>query len=261
MTARRSSSPRYGWVPDLPDHRDFRYALRRMPVEAPKRLPSRVDLSGEPMATPYDQGELGSCTANALAGAFQFDHRRQGLGDLMPSRLFIYYGERELEGSIDSDSGAMIRDGIKVLASQGTPPEELWPYRIDRFAKRPSPKVYDAARENLALSYFRLDNTQLNELLTCLAAGYPFVFGFTVYDSFESPRTTQEGILDMPGEGERVLGGHAVVAVGYDRKAKRFLVRNSYGPQWGDKGHFTIPFDYLTSEDLAADFWTIRTVS
>ncbi|WP_005033783.1 C1 family peptidase [Holophaga foetida] len=261
MAARRSSSSQYGWIPDLPDQRDFRYALQRMPLEAPEKLPAKVDLSATPMAAPYDQGDLGSCTANAIGAAFQFEHRRQDLGDLMPSRLFIYYAEREIEGSIQSDSGAMIRDGIKVVAAQGAPPEELWPYTVTKFATRPPRKAYKAALEHKAISYFRLNNARQEELLTCLASGFPFIFGFTVYENFETPQVYEKGVLDMPGEEDRVLGGHAVLAVGYEMKTKRFLVRNSYGTEWGRKGHFTIPFDYLTDDDLAADFWTIRDVT
>ncbi|MBP1628336.1 MAG: family peptidase [Holophagaceae bacterium] len=261
MATQPSRSSRYGWLPDLPDQRDFRYALKRMAMEAPKKLPARVDLSVPPMAAPYDQGDLGSCTANAIGAAFQFEHRRQELGDIMPSRLFIYYAEREMEGSIQSDAGAMLRDGIKVVAAQGTPPEELWPYTIAKFATRPSRKAYKAALDHKAISYFRLNNTRQEELLSCLASGFPFVFGFTVYESFETPQVYEKGVLNLPRPDERMVGGHAVLAVGYDLKTKRFLVRNSYGPDWGKKGYFTMPFDYLTNEDLAADFWTIRVVS
>ena len=261
MPSLRPRSARYGWIPDLPDRRDFRYALERMPLEAVKKLPSKVDLSGAPMAAPYNQGNLGSCTAQAIGAAFQFEHRRGEGEELMPSRLFIYYGEREIEGSIPYDAGAMIRDGIKVVASLGAPPEELWPYNPQRFSRRPTQRAYRAALENKAISYFRLDNTRREELLNCLASGFPFIFGFTVYEGFETPAVFQDGVLDMPGPAERVLGGQAVLAVGYDLKAERFLVRNSYGTDWGRKGHFTMPFEYLTDPDLAADFWTIRDVT
>lgn len=261
MKPRTRPNSRYGWIPDLPDHRDYRYALKLMPKEAPKKLPMKVDLSGEPMAEPFHQLALGSCTAQAIGAVFQYDHRLQGLGDLMPSRLFIYYAEREMEGTVPYDAGATIRDGIKVVATQGAPPEETWPYVVENFAQRPPAKAYRRAKENKAIAYFRLDNRNLDELLACLAAGFPFVFGFTAYENFESPRAKKEGVLDLPGKGDRVLGGHAVVAVGYDRKAKRFLVRNSYGKAWGNKGHFTMPFAYLTNDDLAADFWTIRSVT
>ena len=265
MKPRPSSDPvpprGYGWQPDLPDHRDLRYAVHRMAHEAPATLPAKVDLRGQAMPACYDQGQLGSCTANALAGAFAYEHVRQELGRLMPSRLFIYYEERALEHTIRSDAGAQLRDGIKVVAKAGVPEEELWPYDIARFTKKPSPAAYKAALRHKAVAYFRLDHLQLEELLSCLAGGFPFVFGFTVYESFESGEVARTGVADLPRYGERVQGGHAVLAVGYDRKAERFLVRNSWGTAWGQQGYFTMPFRYLTHGDLADDFWTLRVVS
>lgn len=251
---------RYGWQPDLPDHRDFRYAVQRMRLEAPRRLPEKVDLRGAWMSEPYDQGLLGSCTANAIGAALAYEHAKEGLGSLMPSRLFIYYGERAMEGTIRSDAGAQIRDGIKVVAALGAPPEKLWPYDITKFTRKPAAKAYKAALKHKAIAYFRVEHTKLREMLGCLASGFPFIFGFTVYDGFEGPKVVNTGVLDMPKRGERVLGGHAVLAVGYNQKTKRFLVRNSYGTGWGRKGYFTMPFDYLLDGDLADDFWTIRDV-
>ena len=251
---------RYGWQPDLPDQRDFSYAVQRMKREAPRRLPEKVDLRGAWMPEPYDQGDLGSCTANAIGAALAYEHLRESLGPLMPSRLFIYYGERVIEGSIQSDAGAQIRDGIKVVANLGVPPERLWPYDLAKFARKPPVKAYAAALKHKAVAYFRVEHTKLREMLGCLASGFPFIFGFTVYDGFESAKVANTGILDMPKRGERVLGGHAVLAVGYNQKTKRFLVRNSYGDHWGRKGYFSMPFDYLLDGDLADDFWTIRDV-
>jgi hypothetical protein len=165
-----------------------------------------------------------------------------------------------MEGTIRSDAGAQIRDGMKVVASLGAPPERLWPYDITKFTRKPPAKAYKAALKHKAIAYFRVDQTRLREMLGCLAGGFPFIFGFTVYDGFESAKVVRNGILDMPKRAERVLGGHAVLAVGYNQKTKRFLVRNSYGERWGRKGYFSMPFDYLLDGDLAADFWTIRDV-
>lgn len=251
----------YGWQPDLPDHRDLRYAVHRMALEAPRVLPEQVDLRGAKMPAPYDQGQLGSCTANAIAGAFEFEHIRQKLGAIMPSRLFIYYGERAMEGTIKSDAGAEIRDGIKVVASQGAPREKLWPYDITKFTQKPPAGAFKDALKHKAVAYFRVDHLKLEEMLSCLAGGFPFVFGFTVYDSFESEEVAKTGVVNMPRHGERVQGGHAVLAMGYDQKTERFLVRNSWGTAWGQKGYFTMPYQYLTHGDLADDFWTIRVVS
>jgi C1A family cysteine protease len=243
---------RYGWHPDLPDHRDrlFRPAVL-------DSLPPAVDLRPLCPAV-YDQGELGSCTANAIAGAIEFDLLKQNQ-DFRPSRLFIYYNERVIEGTIDSDSGAQLRDGIKTVAQYGDCHEELWPYDIVKFAVKPLPVCYDEAIKYQALSYESLDQ-DMESMETCLASGYPFVFGFSVYDSFESPDMAKTGVLGMPGEDETLLGGHAVMAVGYDQSTETFLVRNSWGPNWGQAGYFTIPYEYLNDSTLSSDFWTIRAV-
>ena len=137
--ARRTMPPRranrYGWIPDLPDFRDYRYAA---PSPAAAPLPPKVDL--RTFCPPvYDQGELGSCTANAIGGAIEFDQMKQALPDVfVPSRLFIYYNERVIEGTVDDDAGAMIRDGIKSVARQGAPHETVWPYTIAKFRTKPS---------------------------------------------------------------------------------------------------------------------------
>ncbi|HZT22613.1 MAG TPA: C1 family peptidase [Verrucomicrobiae bacterium] len=246
---------RFGWLPDLPDHRDFLYAA---PVELAAAPPGRVDL--RPQCPPvYDQGQLGSCTANAIAGAIEFDRRKQKLADFMPSRLFIYYNERVMEHTVDSDSGAQIRDGIKSVARQGDCPETEWPYVIAKFKTKPPRSCYTDALRYRVVQYQRLTQS-LSQMKACLASGYPFVFGFTVYESFESAAVARTGRVSLPRSGEAVIGGHAVMAVGYDDARQWFLVRNSWGTGWGIKGYFTMPYAYLNDPDLANDFWTIRVV-
>jgi C1A family cysteine protease len=163
-----------------------------------------------------------------------------------------------MEGTTSSDAGAYIRDGIKSIATFGVCKEVDWPYDISQFAVKPSQTCYDSAIKYVAVSYFKLD-TNLDELKSCLAAGYPFVFGFTVYESF--PRTPgTNGIVPMPGN-EHVIGGHAVLAVGYSDNNQWFIIRNSWGQNYGDQGHYYMPYQYLTSPSLSNDFWTVRTVS
>jgi C1A family cysteine protease len=253
---RRRTIKRYGWIPDLPDRRDRMFTARPSLLG---ELPPRVDLG--PLCPPvYDQGALGSCTANAIAGALQFDQAKQRQTDLFtPSRLFIYYNERTIEGTVDEDSGATLRDGIKSVARQGAPHEPVWPYVIARFRKKPSAAAYVDGRRHQALLYQRVPRT-LDQMRGCLAEGYPFVLGFSVYESFESRAVAKSGVMPMPGPAETLLGGHAVVAVGYDNDERRFLVRNSWGPAWGRAGYFTMPYDYLLDAGLSDDFWTIRTV-
>jgi C1A family cysteine protease len=208
----------------------------------------------------YDQGELGSCTANAIGAAHQFEQMKQTSKSFIPSRLFIYYNERAMEGTSPSeDSGAQIRDGIKSIAKQGVCPETEWPYDIKQFSAKPSSTCYKDALNHQALTYARLMQASIH-MKGCLAAGYPFVFGFSVYESFESLSVARTGRVYMPKKTERQLGGHAVMAVGYDDALRRFIVRNSWGEKWGMKGYFTIPYDYLVNDDLSADFWTVRLV-
>ncbi len=242
----------YGWLPDIPDHRDHLYGAVR---KIPKTFPPKVDLRSG-CSPVEDQEELGSCTANALAGALEFLMIRDKLPFTDMSRLFIYYNERVIEHSIRTDSGAMLRDGIKTLAKQGGCTEKRWPYVISKFASKPPQRCYTEALTYQILSYARLNT--LDEMKTCLAEGFPFVFGFSVYDSFESQQVTRTGVVRMPKKTENLLGGHAVMAVGYEDKSKRFIVRNSWGTTWGKKGYFTIPYDYLSDRNLADDFWTIR---
>jgi C1A family cysteine protease len=247
----------YGWVRDLPDQRDFLYSA---PVANMAALPPKVDLRPECPKTVYDQGQLGSCTANAIAGALEFDRIKEGLPDFTPSRLFIYYNERAMEGTIGTDSGAQIRDGIKSVGSIGAPPETDWPYNIKEFAVKPPQKAFADAPLDKAVQYQSVAQV-LGQMKGCLASGYPFVCGFTVCESFESTQVAQTGIVPMPASNEKVLGGHAVLAVGYDDSSQRFIVRNSWGPGWGMAGYFTVPYAYLADSHLSDDFWTIRLVA
>jgi C1A family cysteine protease len=247
---------RYGWLPDLPDKRDLMYAA---PFEPGQALPPSMDLRSS-CPPVYDQGQLGSCTANSIAAALEFDQMKQGeTAVFAPSRLFIYYNERAIEGTVNSDSGAQIRDGMKSVGNQGACSEDTWPYDITKFEVKPSDTCYQQALQHRAILYKRIVQ-DLGQLKGCLASGYPFVFGFTVYQSFESDAVAQSGHAPMPGADEKALGGHAVMAVGYDDANNWFIIRNSWGPGWGMQGYFTLPYDYVTSSNLADDFWTVRLV-
>ena len=246
---------RFGWIPDLPDQRDFLYSAPE-PILA--SLPPSVDLRSN-CPPVYDQGQLGSCTANAIGAGIQFEQMKQGVPSFVPSRLFIYYNERAMEGTVESDSGAQIRDGMKTAAHDGAPPEDLWPYNIAQFREKPPQPAYTEALKHQVLVYRRIVR-DLTQMKGCLASGFPFVFGFSVYQSFETPDVARTGYAPMPARGEQLIGGHAVLAVGYDDSRTRFVVRNSWGTGWGNAGYFTLPYAYLTQRNLASDFWTVRLV-
>lgn len=258
---------KYGWKKDVEDPRDYLYKVMK-----PKDIvqPEKVDLRAL-CSTVEDQGALGSCTANALAAMVEYLQNKvsppkkqcwlmkiiapatsEEFRDL--SRLFVYYNERMIEGTIEEDSGAMLRDGIKVLNEYGWCGEKLWPYDISKFAMKPSQLCYDAAVPGKISSYQRL-LTQ-HDMLDCLAEGYPFAFGIRLYESFQTPQVARTGIVPMPQDNEQMLGGHAVCAVGYDKSNSMYLVRNSWGEGWGIRGYFKLPFAYI--EQYGDDFWTIR---
>jgi C1A family cysteine protease len=247
---------RLGWKPDLPDPRDF--AARKLGRFAAGPLPKTVRLDlRKVMPAVYDQGYLGSCTANAIAAAVEFTLRELRRKEkFTPSRLAIYYGERVIEGSVNSDDGAYIRDGFKVISVEGVAPETLWPYREQRFKERPPQAYYDAAKYHECVNYGRVDQTA-EQLQRVLHTGDPIVFGFSVFTKFMTDEMTAKGILHVPGSDERMEGGHAVMLVGYVKRADGwyFIVRNSWGPAWGRKGYFLMHFDYVLNPDLSDDFW------
>jgi len=271
-TKKRTHGPNawYGWRPDLPDARDHLF----LPPESATGLAESHDL--RPKAAPVvDQGQLGSCTANAIAAAHMFDQIKLGNTPVFqPSRLFIYYNERVMEGTVSEDAGAFIRDGIKSINKQGVCPETNWPYNINKFTNKPTTTAYALAKKHCAVSYSRI-RRNLTSMKHCLMDGYPFVLGFTVYESFESSQMSDNGRMPMPAQSESVLGGHAVLCVGYINNGSavgkelmmpdgegggHFIVQNSWGTDWGDKGFFYMPYGYLLNEDLSDDFWVVKAV-
>jgi len=238
-------------VRDKPKKGDMWGKFKRM------KTPASVDLRPKcPAVYVPTQGNLNSCTAQAIAAAYEFDEE-DSENKFTPSRLFIYYNERVIEGTTKSDPGARIRDGIETIRSTGVCREESWNYDITKATTKPPAHCYIEAEDHKAITYHRVKQ-DLRSIKSCLAQGKPIVFGFAVFPSYSSS-TSKTGLLKMPN-GETRIGGHCVLAVGYSDKHKTITVRNSYGPNWGAKGHFYVPYKFILNKDLAWDFWVVNKV-
>lgn len=272
-----SKLKKMGWLPDLPDFRDLQFVAPPKLVRAAKLAPVS-DTIRKNLVKPYDQGQIGSCVGNAAAAAVVCQQMKQARPQDTPSRLAIYYGARELLGTINQDSGCYIRDAFKVLAKVGAGSETLWLYKTTKFKTKPPSSYFVAAEKQQAVKYERVQQTA-DQMKASLAAGVPIEIGFTVYDSFGSG-VALDGIAQLPEKGERTRGGHAVLIVGYTNDLKAvhsygtklklpsfakkisewFIVRNSWGTAWGDNGYFYMPSTYLTNPDLSADLWRLLLV-
>jgi C1A family cysteine protease len=281
-----------GWLPDYPDFRDYtvereevslrlkrlaqkepvKDMLKKLGVAQPAKasIPKSVDL--RKWCSPVEnQGALGSCTANAGVGLVEYYERRAFAKHIDASRLFLYKATRNLL-HWTGDRGAFLRTTMAAMVLFGVPPEEYWPYLIADFDKEPSSFCYAFAQDYQVIQYFRLDSLStpkdllLKRIKSYLAAGLPSMFGFSVFSSIE--QANGDGKISYPCRGEKILGGHAVVAVGFndDIKIKNttcgvetagaLLIRNSWGAGWGDKGYGWLPYEYVLG-GLAIDWWSL----
>ena len=239
---------KWGWIKSLQ-----KYGIPPYVPEEAKKLPPVVSLICPPV---QDQGQEGSCVFHAITSAMEYAEIEEKTQLTMLSRAFPYYNYRAQEGDIDDDSGADPAVALKVFAQQGTCREDIWPYTPAHFAQKPSPAAYADAPNHRVLTYQTLGS--LNDMLQCMANGWGFVCGISVYQSFEDAKN---GIIPMPTPGETFLGGHMIyVGGGYDTHKKAFKFMNSWGTDWGQDGFGWLPFNYLTDRNLASDFFTISKV-
>jgi C1A family cysteine protease len=248
---KKITNPRYGCVKNTYDHRDIIYSPSTL---IPTDLPTKIDMRTSPIAPIFDQAQYGSCVSNAVCFAAQQKLGKLTLSDGL-SRFFLYYNARVLiEGSkAKDDTGLMIRSGFLSLKKYGDILEVNYPYVVKNFAKKPTLKQYNNALK-ISGTQFNTVNQDLIALKTALFNGKPIVFGFMVYDSFESVEVAKTGVVPLPLKTENILGGHAVTIVGYDDLTKKFIIRNSWGTTWGDKGYCYFPYEMILNPQLCSDF-------
>jgi len=247
---------RYGWVKDNRDNRDV---VLRTPRVEDKKLPEKVDIRDKcPKIT--DQGKLGSCVAHGVATAISVNLKTNGFEGFNPSKLFLYYNGRILEGTVEIDAGMQIRNCVKGANRFGVCDENLWPYLEEKFNVFPNKVSFETAKKNRPFVYNRViqEGQSIKEFL---AHNIPIVCGMVVYDTLESGEASKTGVVHLPEPKEKSLGGHCIVLVGYDDTTKFFICRNSWGESWGDNGYFYLPYDYVLNPRLAMDFWSVRVIN
>jgi C1A family cysteine protease len=251
------SNRRLGWRRSHPDIRDRKFAAH--PSVIPE-LPPKFDLLDR-CPPIQDQLTLGSCVGHGTSFAVQMARRHQGATpDFTPSRLFIYYGARVIEGTSAQDCGCEIRDAFKVVANLGAPPEDDWPYDISRYADQPTDQAFTDAKLDVAVQYMSVPQ-ELTAIKAAIYQGLPVVMGFTVYESFQSNEVARTGVMPIPQPSERVEGGHCVAWVGWDDDSKMFLTRNHWGTAWGQKGYFEMPYTIALDPDMSSDFWCLQKIN
>lgn len=240
----------YGWKkgPTLPVEN------RYVPQKSFLPLPPEVDLESK-CPEVYAQLKLGSCTVNASGSLAQYIMKKNGHIDYMPSRLAMYWYGRFLEKNVENDWGTSLRTAMDTLVKLGVPHEEFWPYDVSKFREKPTKPAWTDGYWHTIKTAYEVDQN-VTIMKKRLNEGFPFIFGFNVFDSFEYKMAERNFVMQMPSQGETIHFGHAVMAVGYNDELRAFKIRNSWGKEWAKNGHFYMPYDFIDNPEYCSDFWT-----
>lgn len=235
----------------IPDRRDHRLKLLNYRARTPTAVNNKSLI---PFV--YDQGQIGSCTANSAGSMYSWVVRKKSGKTFVPSRLFLYYNTRVLHGTVGYDSGASLRNTMRSLRTNGVCAETSWPYQYDKLYQKPTQNCYNEGSTRQALSYAAVPISLV--AMKNVVRSRPFVMGILVYSSFFNPTVARTGYVPVPDtRKETMMGGHAILVMGYDDKKKCFICRNSWGTSWGLKGDFYLPYKYATNWKLAFDAWVL----
>lgn len=253
------STPRRKYLlkKDEPDKRDFLFQAEKLQVDNVV-LPASFDLRSK-LPPILDQGQLGTCAANQISNALRYCLKKNNCPEFQPSRLFLYYFARLVDGSsVQEDTGITIRSGLKSVQQYGVCGENNWGYDITKFTEEPNNKCIVAGQSHTPnFKYIRVQQNLIN-IKQAIFAGFPVVVGIQLYTTFESDPVAQTGTVPMPNfSKEACLGGHAINLNAWDDKTQRFTCANSWSDSWGDKGYFTLPYEYILNSSLCSDLWIV----
>lgn len=245
--------------PDTPDERDYMFKAEKLNVHNVE-LPVSYDLRiTKCIPSILDQGSLGSCGPNQISNSMRYCLKKNKLTDFQPSRLYLYYFTRLFSGSpIDQDTGISIRSGLRTIQSYGACSENNWGYNIPKFTEKPRDDCIKAGKSHVdGFRYIRVQQNLIN-IKQALYGGFPIIAGIKLFNSFENKTVANTGTVPMPNKlKEACLGGHCISIIGYNDNTKQFICTNSWGESWGNKGYFTLPYDYILQAELTSDLWII----
>lgn len=245
-----------GYIKDTLDPRDYIFSIPKVSTPTPIKPTKQPSIFTLVMPPVLDQGNLGSCVANAVCNALGYIDMKAGKSMKLKSRLFNYYNTRVIENTVSQDSGCQIRDAIKSDNQNGDCFEISWPYNISRFIIKPTSSCYTEASKNKLTVYQRVNQDRLS-IKACLTLGYPIIIGFTCFNTIYNRSVEINGDIPMPTRRDYVIGGHCVLIIGYNDTTQTYTIQNSWGTGWGRKGFGTLPYNYVENINYATDFWMV----